>query len=135
MIKMVKQYTVFLPNKPGALHSFIELFAKEGVNIIGISSEIHDESGIIKIAVDSDRKLSYILTREGFTTLETTMISIILPDKPGELIKLTKLLAEHSINITTIYGTAAGTPSRILLNVSDLEKTLSLLKEFYEKQI
>lgn len=133
MIKLVKQYTVFLPNKPGALHSFIELFANEGINIIGISSEIHDESGIIKIAVDSDKKLSYILTRAGFTTLETTMISITLEDKPGELIKLTKLLAENNINITTIYGTASGCPSRILLNVSDLEKTISILKETYEK--
>lgn len=134
MIKLIKQYTVFLPNKPGALHSFIELFANEGINIIGISSEIHDESGIIKIAVDSDKKLSYILTRAGFTTLETTMISIIMEDKPGELIKLTKLLAENNINITTIYGTASGSPSRILLNVSDLEKTLSILKQTYEKK-
>lgn len=132
MVKLVKQYTVFLPNKPGALHSFVELFANEGINIIGISSEIHDESGIVKIAVDSDRKLSYILTRAGFTTLETTMISITIDDKPGELIKLTKLLAENNINITTIYGTSSGYPSRILLNVSDLEKTLSILKENYK---
>lgn len=131
MVKIVKQYTVFLPNKPGALHSFIELFANEGINIIGISSEIHDESGIIKIAVDSDKKLSYILTRAGFATLETTMISITLPDKPGELIKLTRLLAENDINITTIYGTSSGCPSRILINVSDIDKTLSLLKEHY----
>lgn len=131
MVKIVKQYTVFLPNKPGALHSFVELFSKEGINIIGISSEIHDESGIVRIAVDSDKKLSYILTRAGFTTLETTMISVILPDQPGELEKLTKLLAENNINITNIYGTCAGTPSRILINVSDIDKALALLKEHY----
>ena len=132
MISIVKQYTVFLPNKPGALHGFIELFAREQINIIGISSEIHDESGIVKIAVDSDKKLSYILTRAGFTTLETTMISISLPDKPGELIKLTKLLADNQVNITSIYGTASGCPSRILINVSDIEKTIKILKENYQ---
>jgi len=131
MISIVKQYTVFLPNKPGALHSFIELFAQEKINIIGVSSEIHDESGIIRIAVDSDKKLSYILTRAGFTTLETTMISVLIEDRPGELIKLTKLLRDNQINITTIYGTASGCPSRILLNVSDIEKTLKILKENY----
>ena len=131
MISIVKQYTVFLPNKPGALHSFIELFAQEKINIIGVSSEIHDESGIIKIAVDSDKKLSYILTRAGFTTLETTMISVLIEDRPGELIKLTKLLRDNQINITTIYGTASGCPSRILLNVSDIEKTIKILKENY----
>ncbi|MEF3280513.1 MAG: ACT domain-containing protein [Elusimicrobiota bacterium] len=134
MVKIVKQYTVFLPNKPGSLHKFIELFAKEGINIIGISSEIHDESGVIRIAVDSDKKLSYILTRAGFTTLETTMISLMIPDKPGELIKLTKLLADNDINITNIYGTASLCPSRILINVSDIEKALKLLRENYSEK-
>ncbi len=129
MISIIKQYTVFLPNKPGALYRFVELFSKENVNIIGITSEIHDESGIIKIAVDSDKKLSYILTREGFTTLETTMISVIMDDKPGQLLNLTKILAENNINITTIYGTSSGHPSRLLLNVSDIEKAIKVLKE------
>lgn len=134
MIKIVKQYTVLLPNKPGSLHKFIELFANEGVNIIGITSEIQEESGIIKVAVDSDKKLSYILTRAGFTTLETTMISLILDDKPGTLIKLTKLLADNNINITAIYGTSSSYPSRLLLNVSDIEKTLTILKENFFKE-
>ncbi|MGC8866921.1 MAG: ACT domain-containing protein [Elusimicrobiales bacterium] len=134
MVKIVKQYTVFLPNKPGALLSFIELFANEGINIIGISSEIHDESGIVKIAIDSDKKLSYILTRAGFTTLETNMISITIPDKPGELIKLTKILSDNNINITTIYGTSSGYPSRILINVSEPQKAFQLLKEIYQKE-
>ena len=129
MISLVKQYTVFLPNKPGALHSFVEIFAREKINIIGISSEIHGDSGIVRICVETNEKISYLLTRNGFTTLETTMLSIILPDKPGQLVKITKLLAENGINITSIYGTAAAAPSRLLLNVSDLEKTIKLLKE------
>ncbi len=132
-IKAVKQYTVFLPNKPGSLSNFVELFANEGINIIGIASEIHDESGIVKIAIDSDKKLSYILTRAGFTTLETTMISIDLLDRPGELLKLTKILGENDINITTVYGTAfGGTTSRILINVSDPHKAIEVLSKNYQ---
>jgi len=132
MITTVKQYTVFLPNKPGALYKFIELFAQENINIIGITSEVHDESGIVKIAIDSNKKLSYILTRAGFTTLETVMISIILPDEPGNLVKLTKLLADNDINITNIYGTTSAPSSRILLNVSDVDKAMKILKENYK---
>ena len=131
-IKLVKQYTVFLPNKPGALSQFIELFANEGINIIGVASEIHDESGIIKIAMDSDKKFSYLLTRAGFTTLETSMLSIDLEDKPGELLKLTKILAQNDINITTVYGTSYGNKvSRILLNVSNPETALEILSKHY----
>ncbi|PIS47528.1 MAG: hypothetical protein COT17_03025 [Elusimicrobia bacterium CG08_land_8_20_14_0_20_51_18] len=131
-IKLVRQYTVFLPNRPGALSQFIELFANEGINIIGVASEIHDESGIIKIAMDSDKKFSYILTRAGFTTLETSMLSIDLEDKPGELLKLTRILAQNDINITTVYGTSYGNKvSRILLNVSNPETALEILSKHY----
>ncbi|MBI4802556.1 MAG: ACT domain-containing protein [Elusimicrobia bacterium] len=61
-IKIVRQYTVFLPNVPGALSRFIELFANEGVNIVGIASEIRDDSGVVRVTVDTEKKISYILT-------------------------------------------------------------------------
>ncbi len=130
-IKIARQYTAFLPNIPGALNKFIELFTKESINIIGIASEIKDDSGIVKIAVEVDKKISYILTNAGFTTVETPMLAIDLTDKPGELLQLTKVLAEHNINITTVYGSTLGMnkPSRILLNVSDATKALDILKK------
>lgn len=128
-VKLIRQYTVFLPNIPGALCKFVELFANEGVNIIGIASEIRDDSGVVRIAVEADRKVSHILTGAGFTTIETQMISLELPDKPGQLLQLTRALSEHSINITTVYGTSVGGANgRLLLNASDVEKALEVLK-------
>jgi hypothetical protein len=128
-VKLVRQYTVFLPNVPGALNKFVELFANEGVNIIGIASEIRDDSGIVRIAVDADLKVSHLLTRAGFTTIETSMISLELPDKPGQLLQLTKALSDNDINITTVYGTSVGgANARLLLNASDAERALEVIK-------
>ena len=128
-VKVVRQYTVFLPNVPGALGRFIELFVNEGINIIGIASEIRDDSGVVRVTVDTDKKISYILTNAGFTTVETPMISIELTDKPGQLLHLARSLASHSINITTVYGTAlGGNTSRVLLNVSDADRAVEILK-------
>jgi hypothetical protein len=129
MVKLIRQYTVFLPNVPGALSKFVELFANEGINIIGIASEIRDDSGVVRVAVEADRKVSHILTGAGFTTIETSMLSVELPDMPGELLKLTKLLGESNINITTVYGTSFGGASgRLLMNVSDADKALVVLQ-------
>lgn len=134
-VTLVRQYTVFLPNVPGALSKFVELFANEGINIIGIASEIRDDSGVVRVAVDTDRKVSHVLTGAGFTTIETPMLSLVLPDKPGQMLHLTKLLGEHSINITTVYGTAmGGSSSRLLLNASDIDKALEILKEALEEK-
>ena len=128
-VKLIRQYTVFLPNVPGALAKFVELFANEGINIIGLASEIRDDSGVVRIAVDGDRKVSHILTGAGFTTIETPMISLELADKPGQLLRLTKLLSENNINITTVYGTSFGGASgRLLMNASDTDKALEVLK-------
>ncbi|OGR71171.1 MAG: hypothetical protein A2089_08000 [Elusimicrobia bacterium GWD2_63_28] len=128
-VKLVRQYTVFLPNIPGALSKFVELFANEGVNIIGIASEIRDDSGVVRVAVDADRKVSHLLTGAGFTTIETQMISVDLQDKPGELMRLAKLLGGHNINITTVYGTSdTGQTGRLLMNASDVEKAYEVLK-------
>jgi len=130
LVKLVRQYTVFLPNIPGALSKFVELFVNEGVNIVGIASEIRDDSGVVRIAVDADQKVSHILTGAGFTTIETSMISVDLQDKPGQLLRMTKLLGEHNINITTVYGTSdSGDTGRLLLNVSDSDKALEVLKQ------
>lgn len=129
-VKLVKQYTVFLPNVPGALSKFVELFANEGVNILGIASEIRDDSGVVRVAVDADRRVSHILTGAGFTTIETQMISVDLADKPGQLLRLARLLGGHNINITTVYGTSdASQTGRLLLNASDPEKALEVLKQ------
>ena len=128
-VKLIRQYTVFLPNVPGALAKFVELFANEGINIIGLASEIRDDSGVVRIAVDGDRKVSHILSGAGFTTIETSMISLELEDKPGQLLRLTKLLSENNINITTVYGTSFGGASgRLLMNASDTDKALEVLK-------
>lgn len=128
-IKLVKQYTVFLPNVPGALSKFVELFANEGINIVGLASEIRDDSGVVRVAIDADRKVSHLLTGAGFTTIETQMISVALPDKPGQLLRITKILGEHNVNITTVYGTAdSGASGRLLMNASDVEKAVQVLK-------
>jgi hypothetical protein len=128
-VKLIRQYTVFLPNVPGALNKFVELFANEGINIIGIASEIRDDSGIVRIAVDADLKVSHLLTRAGFTTIETSMISLELPDKPGQLLQLTRALSDNNINITTVYGTSVGgADARLLLNASDSDRALEVIK-------
>ena len=127
-IKVVRQYTVFLPNVPGSLSRFVGLFVNEGINIIGIASEIRDDSGVVRVTVDTDKKISYLLTSAGFTTVETPIISLELTDKPGELLALTKTLATHNINITTVYGTAlGGETARILISVSDADRALEIL--------
>jgi len=129
LASLVRQYSVFIPNKPGALSSFTKLFLDADVNISGIASEIRDDSGIVRVAVDGDTKMGTILAKAGFTCIETPILSVELPDMPGVLFNIGKLLSEHDINITTVYGasTVGGGKSRVMVATSDTEKALELL--------
>lgn len=129
-ISTLKQFSVFMPNRPGALSSLAKLFADKGINLIGIASEVRDDSGLVRVAVSSDADVSAILSQGGFSSVETTLLSIELDDKPGELHRLTQILAEAKVNITTVYGTSLdGKSCRILMAVQNAARALALIEK------
>lgn len=134
-VKLIRQYTVFIPNAPGSLSKFVEIFHKAGLNLVGIASEVRDDSGVVRVAIDEEGQVSKVITDAGFTTIETAMISYEFPsDRAGNLFQLTQVLNRHGLNITTVYGTSfAGEKGRILFNVSDTEKAIEIIKKELDK--
>jgi hypothetical protein len=127
---ILKQFSVFMPNKPGALQRLTLLFSEKRINLVGIASEVRDDSGLVRIAVDSNADVSSILSQSGFSSVETSILSVELDDKPGALARVTKILADGKINITTVYGTSVdGTSCRILIAVENVTKALALLEK------
>jgi hypothetical protein len=119
-----------MPNKPGALSRLATLFAEKNVNILGIASEVSAESGLVRIALANDSDASAILSKAGFSSVETHILSVEVDDKPGEMLRISDALAEGKINITTVYGTSvpgAGT-SRLLIAVQSTDKALAILE-------
>ena len=128
-VTIIKQYSVFMPNRPGALARMAKLFSDSGVNIIGISSEVRDDSALVRIAVDGEEDRSSILSKAGFASVEGRLLSVEVEDKPGQLAKVAKILADGGINITNVYGTSFGRQvSRILFAVDSTDAAAELLQ-------
>ena len=129
-LEIIKQFSIFLPNRPGSLARVAKLFADKGVNMLGIASEVRDDSGMVRIAVPVDADVSGILSAAGFASVETTLISVEVDDKPGALARVAQALAEGKVNITTVYGTSSGgSTSRILINAENAEKARAALEK------
>lgn len=129
-VKVIKQYSVFMPNRPGALSSLTEHFGKAGVNIVGITSEVRDDSALVRMALEGDKNHSAILSKAGYASVEGRLLSVEVGDGPGALGKITRLLGEGGINITTVYGTSMGSGnSRILIAVENTDSALEILKK------
>lgn len=126
----IKQYSVFMPNRPGALSSLAASFGDAGVNILGIASEVRDDSALVRLAVDSDKGCSTVLSKAGYASVEGRLLSIEIEDAPGRLAEVTKKLSDGGINITTVYGTGSGEKTtRLLIAVEDTDGALELLRE------
>ncbi len=128
-VTKIKQFSVFMPNKPGALTRLAALFSEKGINILGIASEVRDDSGLVRIALENESDVSSILSQAGFSSVETHILSVEVDDKPGELLRIASALAEGKVNITTVYGTsvAGARTSRILIAAQNTDKALTLL--------
>lgn len=97
--------------------------------MLGIASEVRDDSGMVRIAVDGGTDISPILTQAGFASVETSLISVEVGDRSGELFRVTQALADAKINITTVYGTSVGGhTSRILINAESAARALEALE-------
>ncbi len=128
-VQVIKQYSVFMPNQPGALARLSHLFAEAKLNIVGITSEVRDDSALVRLAVGAATDPSGVLSKAGFASVESKLISIELDDKPGQLAWVTQTLADGGVNITTVYATAAREQvSRILIAVEDTTEAVRLLQ-------
>ena len=128
-ISLIKQYSVFLPNTPGALADLAKRFSDQKINIIGLSSEVRDDSALVRVALDGEHDYSAVLSKAGFASVESKMISVEVDDKPGELHRVTKALGEGGVNITNVYGTATGGQlSRLLIAAENTDKALKALE-------
>ncbi|MBU5575263.1 MAG: ACT domain-containing protein [Candidatus Aenigmatarchaeota archaeon] len=99
----MRQFEIALQNKPGQLANVCEVLAKSGINIKSVSTEIRDETfGVVKILTEDEKATRKALERAGFNFNEYEVISVGLPDRPGELSKISKKLAESNINIESL---------------------------------
>lgn len=136
-VEVLKQFSIFMPNRPGALSGLVRLLSDKKVNILGVASEVRDDSGVVRLAVAPDADVSAILSAGGFSSVETSLLAVEVSNKPGELFRIARALADGKINITTVYGSSAagaanaGEVSRILIAVENVPKAQALLENLF----
>lgn len=130
-VSIVNQYSVFLINEPGALKKFSKILAAQGLDIIGLSSDVRYEAAIVKFVVSGakEAETSRVITGAGYTSIKTEALCLELKSVPGIMVRIGEILGKNNINITNIYSTAVeNTVSRIFMVVDNLEKAVDVLK-------
>ena len=99
----MKEFDVYVQDKPGELAKVCELLGDNGVNIKAISSERAQSRPLIRIVTEDEATTRSALKRLGIHFEEKVVMNVRLPDKPGELGKMAKKLARSMVNVDSIY--------------------------------
>ncbi|MHA1427521.1 MAG: ACT domain-containing protein [Candidatus Helarchaeota archaeon] len=129
MIILVKQLSIFLPNKPGILAKLTALLEKNAINIRALTVADTADYGILRVIVNDPDKCNSILKKEDYLVSETEVLALEVEDKPGGLYKVANLMGANDINIEYIYSTLTTKAAVILMRVNAIDKAVKILEE------
>ncbi|MDO8914711.1 MAG: amino acid-binding protein [Coriobacteriia bacterium] len=121
----VRQLSVFIANESGRVSEVTGLLGDADINIRGFSVSDTADYGILRLIVDKPDE-SYVLLKEaGFTVKELDVICIDLPDVPGGLAGVLRIVSEAGVNIEYVYSLIG---TYVVLNVADVDRAMALLR-------
>jgi len=125
---MLKQISVFLTNQPGTLAKFTKLLMEKNVNMRAISVAETADYGILRILVNKIDECVKILKDANYLVSVNDVIAVDIPDKPGALYEITKILGDANVNIEYLYSTLVREEAIIVIRVDDNKKAMTILK-------
>lgn len=121
----VTQLSVFIANEAGRVSEVTDLLGAAGVNIRGFAVSDTADYGILRLVVDKPEEAKTALKVGGFTVKENDVICINLPDQPGGLASVLKIVSDAGVNIEYVYSLIA---TYVVINVGDADRALRLLE-------
>ena len=127
----VKEFTVTIEDKPGALGKCFLALAERGVNILAFQSYVEEGESLARFLADDMARAKAVLGSLHMIFEETDVAVVRLPHRPGELGRAASRLGEQEINIDYTYcGLEPGSTRALLVfGVDNLTKAATLLDE------
>ncbi|MEM3399347.1 MAG: ACT domain-containing protein [Candidatus Micrarchaeia archaeon] len=124
----MRQFTIIVENRVGALADVCELLGRSGVNIKGISAQGQGDAGVIRLITEDEATTRKILQQGGFNVVEGDVLVVKMLDKPGELGKVARKLAKENINIECVYLLERkGNEVELVIKPDNIKKAMKVL--------
>jgi hypothetical protein len=100
---IVKQLSVFIENKAGAVKDIANLLGNNNINMRSLQIADSKDFGILRLIVDDSAKALELVKGANYTAKLTDVISVVVPDKPNGLNDLLKLLSDNNVELDYLY--------------------------------
>ena len=121
-----------LENRPGKLAEFTDVLSENNVDLRALSLAEAEDFGIARIIVNDVYNASTVLKDAGYVFSITKVLAVEMPDQPGALSKVMRILGNQEVNLEYMYAFTSrkkGT-AYMILRVEDNQKAA----EFSEKR-
>jgi hypothetical protein len=117
----MKDLAIRLENRPGALAEMGDALGKAGVSIEGGGGFVFDGKGIVHFLFEDTASARKALEDAGIEVLaeREVLVQRLNQEQPGQLGKISRLMAEAGLNIEVIYSDHQ---NQLILGVDDLAK-------------
>ena len=106
----MKEITVISKNEMGALAAIAESLGSVGVNIEAVSAYEKDNKAIFRLITNDVTTTMKTLSRiPDLHIKEANVIVLKMPNRPGELGKITRKLANKAVSVESVYIVTRGT--------------------------
>ena len=126
----LKQLTIFVENKKGALVNITKTLADNNVNMRALSIADTQDFGILRLIVDNNDVATKALQDAGYLIKMTDVVGVKIGDQPGKLSKALEVLDGADINMEYLYAFMARTEKHayVVLRVADNEQAEKALE-------
>lgn len=127
----IKQLTVFVENRQGALVEITDLFAANRIDMRALSIADTQDFGILRVIVDDTEEALRILQTRGYLVQATDVIAVKISDAPGKLSTALHVLNVSGINVEYLYAFLARTPRHayVVLRVANNDTASRVLED------
>jgi hypothetical protein len=121
------QFSVFLKNKVGMLNELCTAISKANINVRGLTTTVEADWAIVGLIVDDADKTKEVLHKQNLHFGESTVLTVPMDNKPGQIARITEILSGQHINIVHASLTAEGERCLLVLMTTDNKKANEIL--------
>lgn len=124
----IEQISVFIENETGGLADVVDVLARSAIDIRAMALADQADFGIVRLIVDDPARAAAALKEAGFTVRRTTVVGVLIPDRPGGLASTLNALRGVAVEYMYAFASKSGEQAVVVFRFEDVEHAVATLR-------
>lgn len=127
----MKQLSIFLENRTGQLAEITSVLAQNNIDLRALHISETADYGVLRLITSEWERAKQILTEDNVLVSISDVVTVSVPDRPGGLSSLVKVLSDNNISVSYMYSVFGKTNggANMVFKVQDVEAVEKILTD------